>query len=483
MSDIETTRLMPGNGRGQGRRISVLRTQIVTVLVHIFMTSVSTTYWIVLTQYLVDRLAREAGYDNVSSVDHCSSNASDLNTKHANEVQEKVADLETNFSYLQTIPAFFACFLVGSYSDYIGRRVLLLLPIFTQFLLLTLISFIIRFNLNVNLLYAGFALDGIVGSWPAIYIMEFAITADINTAKDSRTTWMYVVLCSGSIMLSGVTLVTSYLIQTLGFFYASLLLTSMGLLNLVIPLLFLQETLVCKPTDRNWNPAFHCHRLFGLYVSKDSRRRRATRVVCLIILVFAVANEMNLVTLDALYQLHEPFCWNALSIGEYTSIRYGVSNIGGALWLTVLRRFLPVEVLAMVGVAFQTSAFAFEAFVTKSWQFYIVPGLLVPNSCVVPVARAMLSLLVTSDQQGAVFSSIGVMETLCSLFTGAAYNQLYRATVSTMPGAIYLLMSSCAAVSFMFFIIYFVIREKPEVQDPSVTNHGGHDQSPLALNT
>ncbi|GFS00033.1 proton-coupled folate transporter-like [Elysia marginata] len=482
-SDSETTRLLSGDSHREERRISVLRAQIVAVLVHTFIISTGFTYWIVLTEYLVDRTAREAGYDNLSSVDHCSSNASDLNTKHANEVQEKVADLLTTFTFVQTIPAFFVCFLVGSYSDYIGRRVLLLMPIFTQLVIVTMTSLIIRFNLNVNLLYVGFAMDGIAGSWPAVIVLEFAITADLNASKDSRTTWMYVIICTGSIMLSGVTIATSYLIQTLGFFYASLLLTSMGLLCFLIPLLFLQETLVHKPTNRVWNPLFHCQRLFGLYVSKDSRRRRVTRVICLAIFVFSVANDLSLGKMDSLYQLHEPFCWDALTIGEYASIRYGASNIGGAFWLAILRRFFPVEVLAAVAMAFQTCAYAFEALIKKSWQFLIVPGLLVPNSCAVPIVRSMLSLLVASDQQGAVFSSIAVVETLCLLCSGTAYNQLYGATVSTMPGAVYLLMSSCAAVAGILFLIYFIIREKPEIQVVNVTDHKVDSQAPLLINT
>ncbi|KAK3774918.1 hypothetical protein RRG08_007275 [Elysia crispata] len=245
-SDNESTQLLRGNSPCEERRISTLRNQVVIILVHIFMTSVTTIYWIVLTQYLVDRLAREAGYVNISSVDHCTSNASDPSTKHANEVQEQVTNFLTNFNFVQTVPAFFACFFIGSYSDYIGRRALLLLPIFTEFLVVATISCIIRFHLDVNLLYAGFGLDGLAGSWPAIFVLEFAITSDINASKDSRTVWMFVILCSGSIVLAGVMLATSFLINTLGFFYASLLLTSMGLLNFLIAFIFLQLRTIWK---------------------------------------------------------------------------------------------------------------------------------------------------------------------------------------------------------------------------------------------
>lgn len=52
---------------------------------------------------------------------------------------------------------------------------------------------------------------------------------------------------------------------------------------------------------------------------------------------------------------------------------------------------------------------------------------------------------------GALFTSIAVVETLCSIASTTAYNTLYSATLSYMRGAVFLYMA--AGLAFCILII------------------------------
>ncbi|GFO11135.1 proton-coupled folate transporter-like [Plakobranchus ocellatus] len=452
VNSSEQRLLLPTLGLRNRRQISTRRARIILFFVHLMSSSGGISGMIMLAQYVVKRVGDDAGYSNVTSVDHCTSNTSDPDAKHANEVQEEATDLLTYLNFVQSVPTIFACFLVGSYSDYIGRRIMLLLPLLTAFINFGIISLVIGFNLDLNFLYIGFGLDGLAGTWVALLVVVFAITADISVSKDSRTLWILLLLCSGCIVTAGVTLGTSYLIDSVGFLYASLIPTTMAFVNFLVPLFFFQETLAQRPVVRIWSPMFHCRRLFGLFVTQGSRRRRATLTVCIFIFVFAVASELKRETIDSLYQLHEPFCWDARRIGLYNSIRTGGGNLLGALWLTLLKNCLPSEVVGMIGVLFQVAAYTFEGLLNKSWQFYIVPVLLVPSISTIPIVRATMSLLVGVDQQGALFSSIAVVESVAALIAGTVFTKVYSATVSTMPGAVFFLTAGCGVIAFILYI-------------------------------
>ncbi|GFO11139.1 proton-coupled folate transporter-like [Plakobranchus ocellatus] len=367
----ESEILLSADQSQKRREISTRRARLIIFFVHLVSSSSGTANWILLAQYLVQRIGDDAGYVNLTSVEHCTSNASDPNTKHANAVQKQATDLLTYLNFAQSFPAICVCFLVGSYSDYLGRRFILLLPLLTAFINYGITSLVIGSHLDLNLLFLGLGLDGLSGTWAARYVVEYAITADTSVSKESRTLWIFLLPCSGSIVTAGVTIGTSYLIECVGFLYASLVPTGLAFVTLIVPAMFFQETLAKKPEVCVWNPIFHFRRLFGLYVTQGSRRRRATLIICVSIFVFFTMGEMNHLLIDPLYQLHEPFCWDASRIGLYNSICTGGGNVLGALWLALVKICLPSEVVGMVGVLFQTFAFTFEGLIKSSWEFYI----------------------------------------------------------------------------------------------------------------
>ncbi|GFR73910.1 proton-coupled folate transporter [Elysia marginata] len=468
----ESTSLLPG-GQGQGhygeghkRAFPFLRARVLAILVPMLLSSAFVSRESLLAQYLVERLGRDENKTH-THVNPCHSDLNSSAVKNADELESEAADLISQFALFQTIPAFFACLVFGSYSDFLGRRLLLLVPVFTGVFKLLMTSLIIGFHLSLNYMYLAYAVDGLSGSWFTILIALYSVTADINTGRKSRTFSIFLIMCLSSTSTAGVSIASSDLISSLGFFDASLLITSIGAVAFIIPLVLFPETLHCQrpqifntqtedeqyqeqpgraesppllpavethPTlseppaghERDWvNPVTQLRRLFGFYLFDGTARQRAEMILLLLVFMFTAANEINQGSIDALYQLHRPFCWGPKQIGYYNAIRAGGSNIFGGLWLFLLKKCLPFEVIGIVGVTFQGVALAYEAFVVASWQFYI----------------------------SALFSSIAVVETLCNLASTPSYNKVYSLTLgSSTPGAVYLLMASCSGAAVLLFM-------------------------------
>ncbi|RUS82484.1 hypothetical protein EGW08_009747 [Elysia chlorotica] len=494
-SEEDTPTLQDCPYGSQKKTFPFLRARILAFLVPMLIGPAIVTRDMLLAQYLVDRLGRD---ENKTQKDGnvCDSLENSTAVPNANELESKTADLMGQYALLQTIPALFACLVFGSFSDYLGRRFLLLLPLFTGLFKVAMTTLIIRFHLSLSFLYLASAVDGMSGSWFTLLIALYSVTADINIGATSRTLSIFLIMCLSAASTAAVSIAVSDVISSLGFYDASLLTSAIAAVAFVVPLFLFPETLRCQqphiyttqaeekfgpdlpdpnfPEDevhlvrsetsspRGWvNLVTHLRRLFGFYLFVGTARQRAEMVLLLLIFTFPVANEINLGAIDTLYQMHKPFCWGPRQIGSYNAIRSGGSNILGGVWMALLQKCLPFEVIGMTGCIFQGTALVFEAFVAFSWQFYIIPALLIPAVPISAVVRGIMSMKAKPHEQGALFSSIAVVECACNLVSTTSFNKVYSLTLgSSMPGAIYLLMASCSTVAVFLYIAYFLVRER-----------------------
>ncbi|CAG5130694.1 unnamed protein product [Candidula unifasciata] len=458
----ESELLLPKSNNGDKPRYSILRARISAAFIPVFAVSVSGTRESLVTQYIVKRLEDEIGFSNVTKVSSCIDSGNSSNTESGNDPQSQASEQLTYYVLAQTIPAFFACLLLGSYADYVGRRLLLLVPVFTNFVKTAIICCIVKFNFDLSYFYLAYGIDGLAGTSYSILLALYSFTADISYSKKDRTFWIYAVSCASSTMSAVINVTGGYLIKNYGFFEAAIFLCGLTLLSFIVPLIFLPETLQQRRSIKGVSPLTHIKNIFGLYFLDGTVRRRATFCVCLLMFIVGVANDLHLNSLDSLYQMHYPFCWDSVKIGNYSAIRTAGGHFLAIIVYKLLQMCMAIEPIGMIGATFQGGAFVLEAFINASWQFYLVPVILIPSCLTSSVMRTMFSILAGPDHQGAVFSSIAVFETLCSLATSQIYNRIYSATVSFMPGAVYLVMASVSCVTVALFGVYFLVREKPQ---------------------
>ncbi|XP_012935730.1 proton-coupled folate transporter [Aplysia californica] len=480
----DDTRLLPceptdPQEENQGQpEFSTLRARVVSALVFMFIVSNGCACDSLLAQYLLSRIAADQGYSNQTEFDPCVSNKSDPRIQKINELQSETSDVIMYLSYLQSAPALFACVLVGSYTDYLGRRLLVLVPVTTQFLRMILIGAVIRFHLPIWVLYIGFTVDGMSGSWFSLLLALYAVAADIHKDGQGRSFWLYFVTCTNALMTSSTIVAEGYIIDFLGFFFVAVLLAAMLFCCLFITVLFLPETRKKRPQQqRVLNPLFHMRRIFGFYTFDGSVRKRVTFCFGLAIFFFGVINDLYSTSVDTRYQIHQPFCWKSSQIGIYNAVRGTVPFFLGGVLLTIMQRCVSDEKIAMFGIIFQGGGYLFEAFITHSWQFFLVPVILAPGTMTIPLIRSTMSLLAGEDRHGAMFSSIAVVETVCNMAASSVFNNIYAATVATWAGTVYVVMASFSFFTFLLFILFFSVRE-PETKEVVVVDPDHSIQTP-----
>lgn len=127
----------------------------------------------VLTQYIY-QIYTDSVYGNDSIGVHISSNpcpeknrsnnaSTNATDSRETQVQDQSADLLMRLELVSGAIAIGANLLLGSYSDVLGRRFTLLLPLTGHFLRNLTVPVIIYWNLGLPALYAGYVLDGACG--------------------------------------------------------------------------------------------------------------------------------------------------------------------------------------------------------------------------------------------------------------------------------------------------------------------------------
>ncbi|KAH3868256.1 hypothetical protein DPMN_031397 [Dreissena polymorpha] len=76
--------------------------------------------------------------------------------------------------------------------------------------------------------------------------------------------------------------------------------------------------------------------------------------------------------------------------------------------------------------------------------------------------RSLMSSLTPADKQGAVFGSIGAVETFCSLIGALSNNVIYLGTIKIMNGLVFLIMGAITCIGVVFILAYmYVARTRP----------------------
>ncbi|XP_012939425.1 proton-coupled folate transporter [Aplysia californica] len=413
-------------------------------------------------QYLVHRLSEERGLNVTSSrVVLCGNLTTDPVVMQADELESEASDLNLNYSYALSGPALIICLFFGGFSDTFGRRPLLIISTLGGLIRMILNMVIVKFNLPLWVFYIGSAVDGLSGSFYTMLLAIFSSIADVNPEKTSRVFWIAVLTAAMACDTSIFSIVTGFLIDSQGFFSPSILCAGATAVAFLGSLFLFPETFPVTEKRAPFSVFGNIKRISGFFLFTGTIRKKLTFALCMAIFFFSVMNVLGLNKIDPLYQLHEPFCWTSLEIGIYLGARLAGQFLLGLVLLRLLQLCIKVELIALLGAFLQAGSYVVEAFVIKNWQFALVPVIGILGTTVVPIVRGIASSLADSKDQGAIFSSIAVVEVLCLVVSNTSLLKVYSATVATMPGAVYLLLAAYSAAAALLLIVFLCVRVEP----------------------
>ncbi|XP_050681466.1 solute carrier family 46 member 3-like [Leptidea sinapis] len=202
------------------------------------------------------------------------------------------------------------------------------------------------------------------------------------------------------------------------------------------------------------------------------------------ILLLTVANSLSVfilygvMSLEYLYTRHK-LNWAIKQYTLYSAVHTTVNFVGAFFGVVVVQRLFHVTDLAFSIVAFlsATSEHLIKAFAVMSWHLYLGAGIAVFRGLSSPLIRSMLTKILPPQDIAKVFALMCAIEGVSPLVSPALYNSLYAYTISSFPGAIYILSCGITGLCAIFlgFVQYFRWNSPSIIYDSLNENQEGEE--------
>ncbi|XP_008823273.1 solute carrier family 46 member 3 [Nannospalax galili] len=396
-------------------------------------------------QYVYRRIWEENGnytFGSDSNFSECEQNQSDPVFQFREEVQKKTSLFNLQVDISGLIPGLLSTFILLSSSDNHGRKLPMVLASIGALgtnIWLCLLSY---FAFPIQLLIASTFIAALFGNYTTFWGACFAYIVD-QCKEDKQKTIRIAVIDFMLGLVTGLTgLSSGYFIRELGFTWSFFIIAVVLTINLIYILFFLNDPIkesssqvVTMSCIESFKDLFY--RTYMLFKNGSGKRRSLLflLIFTIVIYFFVIIGVSPVFTL---YELGSPLCWNEIYIG-YGSALGSASFLSSFLGIWLFSYCINDIHMAFIGIFTTMVGMALTAFARTTLMMFLVrvPFLFVimPLS----VLRSMLSKVVHSTEQGALFGCIAFLETLGGVTAVSAYNGIYSVTVAWFSGFTFLL--------------------------------------------
>lgn len=414
-----------------------------------------------LVQYVYSRLARQHGLDEHthSKVSKCSLNKTSSVYKTQQIVESESSHWMMYYNLATTILATFTSVFYGTYSDKGGRKISIAIPMIGMFIRYLIWACVIYFDLHLAVLLVACIIDGISGFYATLLQGVFSYIADI-THIGNRTFRMTVISSALVIVNTGCQLAIGYGIHYLGFLWSVVIVFCTTSIGVIYSVVFLKETIQKDPSARffNFGNLKIIYYLYTKPVNHEHPKRHIDLLFMLGVCAFSGLAFLSRIDIQTLYQIDAPLCWDSEKIGYFAAAQQLVCGVAMLIFVKVLQCWFSDLTMALITGVFGMASITLEGFAFTNLIMYLViaVGFVYDNYTFM---RASMSKLVKPNEQGAVFASLAVLETLVYGAGSAIFNSVYSATLSSMPSAVFLVM---AGIYLIGLIILIVLIKRPK---------------------
>ncbi|OBS75367.1 hypothetical protein A6R68_14074 [Neotoma lepida] len=396
-------------------------------------------------QYVYRRIWEETGnytFASGSNVSECVQNQSDPIFAFREEIQKKTSLFNLQVEISGLIPGLVSTFMLLSSSDNHGRKLPMVLSSLGSLGTSIWLCALSYFNLPLQFLIASTFIGALFGNYTTFWGACFAYIVD--QCKDYKQKIIRIAILDFMLgVVTGLTGLTSgYFIRELGFVWSYFIIAVVLIVNLTYIAFFLSDPIresssqiVTMSCSESLKDLFY--RTYMLFKNGSSKRRS---LLCLLIFTIVIYFFViiGISPVFTLYELGSPLCWNEVYIG-YGSALGSVSFLSSFLGIWLFSYCLEDLHITFIGILTTMVGMILAAFTRTTLMMFLVR---IPFFfCIMPlsVLRSMLSKVVHSTEQGALFACIAFLETLGGVAATSAYNGIYSATVAWYPGFIFLL--------------------------------------------
>lgn len=432
--------------RRQKAPIFTLPIEIAVVLYFLSMSAGMAT----LSQYVYERTVQEYNATVNLSLS-CSENQTDVE-KH---IQRTTSMRMFWLNFAMMGPSVIATLFLSSYSDSVGRKLPLCLPVFGLTLHYLSIFLVIHFSADMKWLYIPFLFEGFMGGAVTFIAAAFSHLSDRTTTEQRSFRIIVMEFCMGftSALMN---LLSGYIIEGFTYSYTFLFLFAIAILCLIYLTVFVSETIKTDNTKHElWK---NIHRCFRIFFTEHHRRRKKLLVCLLLILLCApVVTRADVITL---YFRTRPLCFSRVKIGLFNFGWLISSYIGGIALTALCRDRIGDTGLILIGCLSISLSTLLNAFTTRIVEVVLV--VLLSSFVTLPVSmtRSFASKLVDRSDYGSIFAGIGCLQSISMTLFTLAFDGIFAATAGSFKGSVFILQSFMGIFSLLLTILLIVWSKK-----------------------
>jgi len=410
-------------------------------------------------QYIYSRISEAKGFPyHFQQKTGCEGKElNDSMKKLEKEVQTDASYVQLGISLFSSIPSIIITLFIGGWSDKVGRRPALIAPTLGSALEALVVLFVMYFKLPIYCLFIGGFLHGICGYYTTMILACMAYVAD--TTEESKIALRLGVI-ELIVFLGGMVaqLTSGLYIEKLGFIGPYWIIFGCHVAAILYAIFFVPESRAKSSVETG--------RLFSLENFKSSWRvyfeASGTRKRNLVVLTFCAGITaiavMGITGVVNLYTLHSPLCFSPEFVGYFLAFRQFMHGVGGVTAIKVFGMCLSDANISRIAVVSYIGFLVWLGFSKTLLMVFITPIIGIFGGAGPPVFRAMMSKIVSADDQGSLFSAVSSVEMLCTFGGTALFNSLYPKSLKfNVPGFVFVLG---AILMLLPFFCTFCLRDQ-----------------------
>lgn len=368
---------------------------------------------------------------------------------------------------IMSLLSVFPALILGAWSDMGSRRVGMILPcVFSVASGGLYIAIYYVKSMTVYWTLAGAVLIGVSGGHVSMFLSVFSYLADI-TNSTNRT--FRIGIAESMIFLGG----------TFGFLLSGILLEhstftilfgvycGCNLLGALYVLIWLQDPIILNEFSRlneeyhgedasevNNNPAkksiatYLKDSCYTIVKKREGQNRLKIHLILLCVLLINLCN-VGEQSISLMFVSYPPRSFSNELYGWYTASKMLISGLFLISTFHWLLKHIKETKLANIGVTMRTASFLLMAFSTTKWMVFLSGVISAPSGYAMAVLRSIASKIAYPNEQGAMFSILASVETICLLIGAAIFNGIYPATILTFPGMVFVIMATFQILTFV----------------------------------
>ncbi|XP_020897352.1 proton-coupled folate transporter [Exaiptasia diaphana] len=408
----------------------------------------------VIQQYIYFRIAKAKGFPYETNKASSCGNATSLNStliELEKEVQSLSSYVLLGVVLFSSIPSLFTSLLIGSWTDSRGRKPALLLPALGSSIEAGLAIAVMYMEWPVYVLFIGGAINGISGYFTTVVmgVMAYVVDTTDESHHSVRLAVLELLTYAGG-MVSQLT--SGLWIEKYGFITPYWFILGCLLFSVLYTAIFVPESRPPSDLPDEKVSFFSCKSLKRIYKVYSAPREGGRRNLVLITICSGILQSvlMGLTATITLFMIHTPLCFSPEWVGYFTAWRSLSIGLGAILGIKLLGKCFSELTIARFGILTRLGSLVLLGFSTTKLLIYMVPLVGLLNGCPLPIMRGMLSRIVSSDEQGALFAAVASLETLSNFLGSFMFNTLYPASLKAdFPPFVFLLGAGLTIIPFV----------------------------------